>query len=58
MNIEEKQYKFCEPPKPVGYWVLGAGGYGAINFSMWVKPTPEQIENHKAMLGWEWRDAE
>jgi hypothetical protein len=58
MSIKEQDYKIVMPPKPVGYWVLGAGGYAVINFPMYVKPTPEQIENHKTMLGWEWRDAE
>ena len=58
MNNEDYQYTFYEPPKPVGYWVLGKGAGYYTQFAMWAKPTPEQIENHKKMLGWEWRDAE
>jgi hypothetical protein len=46
--------KFTRPPQPVGYWVLGKGGDAQVNFPMYVKPTPEQIENHKTMLGWDW----
>ena len=56
MSIEEKQYKFYEPPKPVGYWVLGKGVGNYTRFAMWIKPTKEQIENHKTMLGWDWED--
>jgi hypothetical protein len=52
-----KEYKIYVPPKPVGYWLLGGGGDFNTQFPFWVKPTPEQIENHKTMLGWEWRDA-
>lgn len=47
---------FCiqSPPKPVGYWVIGSGGYQCMQFAMYVQPTPEHIKNHKEMLGWDW----
>jgi hypothetical protein len=46
----------ASPPKPVGYWILGGNDF-TTQFPMWVKPTPEQIDNHRVMLGWIWRDA-
>jgi hypothetical protein len=50
-------YKIYEPPKPVGYWVLYAEVAYQTSFSMYHKPTPEQIENTYKLLGWTWRDA-
>jgi hypothetical protein len=52
-----KHATISSPPKPVGYWILGGNGYHT-QFPMWVKPTPEHIENHRVMLGWIWRNAE
>jgi len=51
-------YKLYEPPKPVGYWVLYAEATYQTSFSMYYKPTPEQIENTEKLLGWTWKDAE
>ncbi len=51
-------YKLIEPPKPVGYWVLYAEATYQTSFSMYYKPTPEQIENTEKLLGWTWKDAE
>ena len=50
-------YTFYEPPKPVGYWKLGYNGVCCTKFSMYKRPTDEQIKNHYEMLGWEWEDA-
>jgi len=41
----------------IGYFALGSSPF-ATKFPVYYKPTPEQIENHRTMLGWEWRDAE
>ena len=46
-----------ENPKPVGYWCL-YNGYPMIQFTMYQKPTDEQIKNTTALLGWIWKDAE
>ena len=51
-------YKFVEPPKPVGYWILYAEANPQTRFAMYHKPTPEQIENTTKLLGWTWKDAE
>ena len=51
-------YRLYEPPQPVGYWVLYAEAAYQTSFSMYHKPTPEQIENTTKLLGWTWRDAE
>lgn len=50
-------FTFAAPPKPVGYWKLGRDDSCCTMFSMYKKPTPEQIKNHLEMLGWEWMDA-
>ena len=54
---EKPSYQFVEPPKPVGYWILYAEAAYQTSFSMYHKPTPEQIENTTKLLGWAWRDA-
>jgi hypothetical protein len=44
-------------PTPVGYWVLYAEASPQTMFSMYHKPTDEQIANTERLLGWTWRDA-
>jgi hypothetical protein len=51
-------YKLWEAPPPVGYWILYAEANPHTSFTMYHKPTPEQIENTTKLLGWTWRDAE
>jgi hypothetical protein len=51
-------YKISTPLKPVGYWILYAEATHQTIFSMYYKPTPEQIEKTEKLLGWTWRDAE
>lgn len=52
-----KIYKFVESPRPVGYWCLyNTSGY-STQFSIYNKPTDEQIKNTEELLGWKWRDA-
>ena len=53
-NFADSRY---QPPQPVGYWVLYAEAAYQTSFSMYHKPTPEQIENTTKLLGWAWRDA-
>lgn len=50
-------YTIAKPPKPVGWWVLGHGGYGTTQFAIYVKPTDDQIYNTEQLLGWKWKDA-
>jgi hypothetical protein len=49
--------KIVEPPKPVGHWVLYAQANPQTRFTVYYKPTPEQIENTQKLLGWTWEDA-
>ena len=53
-------YEMYIPPKPVGGWVLdpaGNEGHGPCTlFTVFRKPTDEQIKNTEAMFGWKWRD--
>jgi hypothetical protein len=50
-------YTIAKELEPIGYWVLGSGGYSTINFAMYVKPTADQIYNTEMLLGWKWKDA-
>jgi len=50
-------YTLALPPKPVGYWVLYPQSTPHTQFSMYHKPTDEQIKNTEQLLGWQWRDA-
>lgn len=49
-------YTFALPPKPVGYWVLYPHSTPHTQFSMYHKPTDEQIKNTEQLLGWQWKD--
>ena len=51
-------YTFATPPKPVGYWCLYSTTGYSVQFSLYQKPTDEQIKNTEEVLGWKWRDAE
>jgi hypothetical protein len=51
-------YKFVEPPKPVGYWILYAEGPADIRFTMFYKPSWIQRWFTTKLLGWTWKDAE
>jgi len=51
------EYTFFKPPEPVGYWVLDPQGLVNTMFSMYSKPTDEQIKNTEELLGWKWKDA-
>jgi len=50
------QYKFAEPPKPAGAWILYPGAPWTTRFTMYAKPTDEQIKNTEELLGWKWED--
>lgn len=50
-------YTIAQPPKPVGYWILYPGHPQHTAFTMYVKPTDEQIKNTEQLLGWKWKDA-
>jgi hypothetical protein len=54
---KEHEYTFAKLPKPVGWWVLYPQGSITTQFSMYHKPTDEQIKNTEQLLGWEWKDA-
>lgn len=56
--IEHKGgYSILKPPTPVGYWVLYPGGTYTTKFSMYARPTNEQIKNTEQLLGWKWEEA-
>ena len=48
---------FAAQPKPVGFWVLYPGSDTKIKFTVFVRPTDEQIKNTEALLGWGWEEA-
>lgn len=50
-------YTIARAPQPVGYWILGSGGYATTAFTMYAKPTADQIYNTEQLLGWKWKDA-
>ena len=50
-------YAISQYPQPVGYWVLYPQVAPTTMFSMYHKPTDEQIKNTEHLLGWQWRDA-
>jgi len=52
-----KTYTIMKQPLPVGYWLLYVGSTPHTAFSMYHKPTDEQIKNTEELLGWTWRDA-
>lgn len=54
---EMQTYTIALPQKPVGYWVLYPNATLHTQFSMYHKPTDEQIKNTEQLLGWQWRDA-
>lgn len=45
------------PPKPLGAWNLSSDNTPGIRFSMYHKPTDDQIKNTEELLGWKWEDA-
>ena len=53
-------YKFYEPPKPVGAWVIDPSpdeGHGpSTTFYIYHRPTDEQIKNTEQAFGWKWKD--
>jgi hypothetical protein len=49
-------FTIYKPPEPVGYWCLYGDG-PTTKFSMYAKPTDEQIKNTTELLGWIWEDA-
>ena len=54
---EHAGYAISQYPQPVGYWVLYPQVAPTTMFSMYHKPTDEQIKNTEHLLGWQWRDA-
>jgi len=48
---------FAKPPEPVGYWVLYPSNTWKTKFTMYVRPTDEQIKNTETLLGWGWEEA-
>jgi hypothetical protein len=53
-------YKFYEPPKSVGAWVIDPSpdeGHGpSTTFYIYHRPTDEQIKNTEQAFGWKWKD--
>jgi hypothetical protein len=43
--------------KPIGYWVMYPQATPYITFSVYYKPTEEQIKNTEELLGWKWKDS-
>ena len=54
----ETNFIYYSAPKPVGYWVLYGETAPYTAFTMYKKPTDEQIKNTEQLLGWTWKDAE
>jgi len=50
-------YAIYNHPKPAGCWVLYEQAPVKTSFSMYYKPTDEQIKNTEELLGWTWEDA-
>ena len=50
-------YAIRQYPQPVGYWMLYKDGALNTSFTMYNKPTDEQIKNTEQLLGWHWKDA-
>ena len=63
MTIDSNIYRvnevltFHEPSKPVGYWVMYPGSAYTVKFTIYMRPTDDQIKNTEALLGWGWEDA-
>ena len=51
------QLAFATQPKPVGYWVMYPGSAWKTMFTIYHRPTDEQIKNTEELLGWGWEDA-
>jgi len=56
IDLNTTHYKFVEPTKPVGAWILYPGAPWTTRFTMYAKPTDEQIKNTEQLLGWKWED--
>jgi hypothetical protein len=56
-EVQMNTYKFVEPPKPVGHWVLYAEAPYTTSFAMYHKPSRIQRWFTNKLLGWTWRDA-
>ena len=61
LSYEPSQtYEIYIPPKPVGGWVIdpaASEGHGPCTmFTVYRKPTDEQVKNTEAMFGWKWKD--
>jgi hypothetical protein len=56
MTIEARTMTFSVLPKPVGFWLLYPGEGPKTKFAMYQRPTPEQIKNTEALLGWRWEE--
>jgi hypothetical protein len=59
-TTELPTYEVYIPPKPVGGWVIdpaASEGHGPCTmFTVYRKPTDEQVKNTEAMFGWKWKD--
>ena len=49
-------YAISQHPTPVGYWVLYKEASLKTQFSVYHKPTDEQIKNTEQLLGWHWME--
>ena len=58
MDEPSSDYGIWTNPKPIGHWVLYSHAPTKMMFSMYAKPTDEQIKNTEELLGWTWKDAE
>lgn len=43
-------------PKPVGQWAIGSHDGCGTFFTVYKRPTDEQIQNTTDLLGWIWSD--
>jgi hypothetical protein len=59
MQISDCVVASLPPPKPVGYWIIDPPGSCAYHtlFSVYNKPTDQQIKNTEEAFGWKWKDA-
>ena len=54
--VERPEITLSKPPEPVGYWVMYPGAVCCTKWPMFARPTDEQIENTKRLLGWGWEE--
>ena len=58
INPYVHESRIVQLAKPIGYWCLYDLESYNIMFSMYQKPTDEQIKNTEELLGWKWKNAD